>query len=1246
MSSKRLFSWQKRQSNAEPYYKTGGLLSIDALAGESSNGPEAKDTQNARRRPSRLTIIPLEPQEPTLSPLSSPHNARRVSSTSNLMAIFNDMLRSPSFGAAAFPRSASVHKPLPTRPRSSSMPSTPDLPVELPGSLLQQNQGFPYFETPDFVLSRPTSQNVRRGTHPPDRCAGDEGDVLDLLHLFPEPLNHSRSVPSLKSGYQESAMKSSRSGTAPNASAITKPNSHRVYHRKALSDIEWRTLAESTTTNDGNVVEPSAPRHDNASYDSNTSYVESGKLSQPSPMIPEAAVSADTWERRASRRDDSGVFFAPTPTGARSKQKEDLKATVATQDQTILTLQLQFGNLRLSHEAHVASLADAHAAEVASLRKYAKLLEEQLAQRPSLHHDVTTSADAHPASGNNLPFLLDTSDTPSNPSRESSHHTSDTSANSTWSSQSAIEKQQWSPIGSQDMETLKRKLSTTRRPQTADRNLLPELNQYKQNNVALQTQIGSLMAKLNESKKSEKALRATLQDVEQRRAEAESKASEVQQFVSSAQALQNTIDHLESRLEIANSEKLDAQEELFNMRSLKSPFDAHFPELQPRMQDAHVSMDTVFSASSQSDGQRESAAMLSNSVAHIEQLQDEIRQKNAYISDLEGDNMHLRHMLDHANQQCDEINLQLDIQNELLGKTKETDEHIEQLRAAIMEREAVIGEKEKSIRAIERQLEHHKLLLQVEIRKHATTSRYFADESDPLPELTSLATKKEIDRWIQKLNQRLQKAKPMSPTKGSTTTAEAHIEDLRNEIDFYVREIIYYKLDIRGYKSDIKKLNKITAQLGSYGNRASDLESESSSLRPAPTPNRARFLSTTPELKSSGYSSPTLNGPSYASIGSARALTPPLSTAADSPDNSPTQLAKDMSDGYEESALRVPAVSPAKNEVTVLHVAHNASTAATSERQDAQRHRGGSLIRMYASPGTLETPSASSNDDHSIMLARAMGISERAPLREDKPPNQSIARSNQTRVTDNNWPNLKRELSGTSTVRRVVPISIFSSDLLRSTPSPEPHQVSHSRVGSGSSAMNHSLQSQSLSRPERGLSVTSDTGIPFVIAMASPHNPAIAVAAKNMPVTRPHKSSSTSQAGVGGTMASSTPLSSPTSVESSPPGFTKSPNATTGHNRKLSLSFRKQDNDSPATPTHVRSLSSGSIRTAIRWTRGASRDNENENQVQLRKDSVGMPQPLGRPFKVDQPAFTTASGPVAVNFTEEDIYESRPQRAT
>lgn len=255
-----------------------------------------KDTQRPIRRPSNLTIIPPDHEQFASSPLLSPNKARRVSSTSNLMSIFNDMLRSPTLSTSAHPRSASIHKPLPTRPRSASVSSSPDLPVELPGSLLQDNQGFPYVDTPDIAPSRPTSQNIRRGTHPPDRCPEDESDFFDLLRLFPEPLSHSKSVPSLHAGYRDGVMKSSRVGSAVNTSA-SKSKSHRVHHRKALSDIEWQTVADAAPSIDNN-----------ADVSSTTAAQENGgsdfKTRMGSPMSIDPTFSDNSFERRASRRDD------------------------------------------------------------------------------------------------------------------------------------------------------------------------------------------------------------------------------------------------------------------------------------------------------------------------------------------------------------------------------------------------------------------------------------------------------------------------------------------------------------------------------------------------------------------------------------------------------------------------------------------------------------------------------------------------------------------------------------------------------------------------------------------------------------------------------------------------------------------------------------------------------------------------------------------------------------------------------
>lgn len=169
------------------------------------------------------------------------------------------------------------------------------------------------------------------------------------------------------------------------------------------------------------------------------------------------------------------------------------------------------------------------------------------------------------------------------------------------------------------------------------------------------------------------------------------------------------------------------------------------------------------------------------------------------------------------------------------------------------------------------------MLLQAEIRKHATMKLHTSIEDDPLPELTSLTSKADVDKWINQLKQRLRREQPMSEPGESANETEAQAESLQQEIDFYIREIIYYKLDIKGYKSDIRKLKRITAQLGSYGSRASDLESDTSSLKPANTPSRSRFISTTPELGASGPTSPVCRGPVSNVESGARPSTPPPS---------------------------------------------------------------------------------------------------------------------------------------------------------------------------------------------------------------------------------------------------------------------------------------------------------------------------------------------------------------------------------
>jgi hypothetical protein len=87
------------------------------------------------------------------------------------------------------------------------------------------------------------------------------------------------------------------------------------------------------------------------------------------------------------------------------------------------------------------------------------------------------------------------------------------------------------------------------------------------------------MAKLNESKKNERALQNSLEGAQHRCMEWEGRANEPEQLAMSGHALQDTADQLEARVEIANSAKLDAEEQLFDLQADKSPSHLRFPRV-------------------------------------------------------------------------------------------------------------------------------------------------------------------------------------------------------------------------------------------------------------------------------------------------------------------------------------------------------------------------------------------------------------------------------------------------------------------------------------------------------------------------------------------------------------------------------------------------------------------------------------------------------------------------------------------
>lgn len=994
------------------------------------------------------------------------------------------------------------------------------------------------------------------------------------------------------------------------------------------------------------------------------------------------------------------------------------------------------------------------------------------------------------ASSNHLLLFLDPSE-PQTPTKESPENTAgSTSATSIRSFKSALEQPIRSPHPireTPEMESFKRKLSVARRPETGNRDMIRELNQYKVNNAALQKQIESLMAKLNQSKKNERSLTTTLEKVEKNCNEWQEKASKAEQLEKSTLALQNTIDHLEHRLEMANAEKLDAEEQILNLQSGGSPFDRIPPKLRvpeqstmhvhADQQTAHMSMSTVFSSGSPTSHSPEvqDSSTLAAFISHIERLQEQIKQKDTTVTELERESERLRRNNKQLEHEHKELSLQLDIQGRLLVKTTDSEAHIAKLHAAIIDRESTIGEREKSLHRVERQLEHHKMLLHAEIRRHATMSLLANVEQDPLPGLSSLASKEDIDRWVARLRARLRKEKPQVGQTRSPGDLQSLVDDLRQEIDFYVREIIYYKLDIKGYKSDIKKLKHFAARIGSYGNRASDVESPTPSQGlSVETPSRLRFSSGTPGPGNSSTSSPLLPGPTSLSVpvtcpgpdlaepdsigagiknttvaAQKRQLheptpitprTPPFRTGVNvanevdsiDPGISPRSVAR-LSPERRKPTVSMEAFRP------LLRGSHTArqppspdqekfgdmatnfplSTPAAPKRHDTQRSVSESIIQLYSTPRTpersphvvlTETPNqASPKDDKNAILNRKRSASAPDPNKDkatpERPPRPRFGlyeisaavdspgvrtpprkdvmaealRNSPERVSAGEHRSARLDDSQNAVNPTLVGLS--NSHLSRTnsagsaTAVPAPLTL-RSRAGSAASS---TIVPAS---PPRKLSSASSNHMPFIIGMPSPHNPALISPMTTLPPTTcsiTGKSASpttalapsamkihspTSLVGVGGTMASSTPVTSPIDIpealaaakhghgyfpsslpvakgpsqgssaihnknngisdHSNTHANTKAGNEIVNNTRTMSLAMpsRRDRANSENTNTsgaggrsagHSRNVSASSIRSAMQLPSALMK-----GKGKARKDSISLPRPLDSPFDIDR----------------------------
>ncbi|KAL5420535.1 hypothetical protein PMIN04_006407 [Paraphaeosphaeria minitans] len=1232
-SRSNFFSWgsksARHQSPQEAYYRTGGLLEIDTNIDHKNQFVQCveldgtKDT-TWRRNLKNLSIVPPN-YITSQSPNSALQNDLLVKSAPNLLAVFSD---------TTFPATSGL-SPTACIKSEHCLPPSPPLPAELPGCFPLDNQG-----------------HLAPAAPPPE---------TDAESVRSSAVTSVRSMFSLTSG-----------------NAKTGP-SKVPQHRKSANDLQKRSkrpsMDVSPSSTDSRITTLSTLSSDNASS-ANSTKTRTG---------PDTIVEGKQWHTVEEVTIKPIANKQPT---AHTKQLDELKATITTQDQTISTLQSQFSSLRASHDAHIKSLVNAHAAEVLALKDYTTSLESQ---QKGLHH----------ASSNHLLFMLDTTDNPLSPKRDNPASSNGSTPAGSIRSFKPSHGNPRSPLRSRnnaEMENLKKKLSMAKKHETGNGDAVRELNLYRQNNEALQKQVESLMKKLNHSEERGREQQRMLEETQEACDQWQEKANKAGDLKKSTMALQNTIDHLEYRLELANVDKVDAEETLLNIQSHKTPFDPKPPKVHvpDHRQSLRTSMSTVFANDSPISQGDQEPTTLSAFISHIEQLQEQVRLKDMQIAELDVDNKQLRVKYNRLRNEHRELDLQSDIQDQLLKKAKQNEAHIEELRTAIIKREAMIGEKSKALQQTERQLSHHKLLLEAEIRRHANLTLLTDAQCNPLPELTSLASKDDINRWVERLQKQLtkDKAEKLDRKPGN----ESIIEALRRENDFYVREIIYYKLDCRGYKSDIKKLKKIAAQMGGHDSRPGDVESPDPPVsKSAETHAPTRFLSIASNLGASTSPSPGSAGPISLTIPLTQRMTPPPSelTPAPSPTDKIKRTIKRVPLPLDMNMPLTPQTPPMKaanlaNEadnidpgisprsVARLSPERRKPTPPSPDQEKfgelttnfplstpaaptihARRSMSDSMI-----PFSLSSSQSSSSSKAEVGIIpigtrersgsasgppKGKGIPERpprprfglfdtdmsdaSPLRLQTPPRTNVLAEAMRNSPGSTRQTVSRNVLALSSLATVKsppeePKSDPSSPIVQSAV-PAPLQF-RSREGSASSS--------AIASPPRRPSTASSSNVPFVIAMGSPHNPVLMAPHHPLPPTKcsitakQNVVSPTLRTGVGGTMASTTPVTSPTSptdaskqphfstILPSRPHYMHTKPASAPPTRSASLSSRfaaptAASRSRTMTSGHARNLSASSIRNAINLP---ARIDSMKWRGKSHKENIGHPAPLASPFDTER----------------------------
>lgn len=292
--------------------------------------------------------------------------------------------------------------------------------------------------------------------------------------------------------------------------------------------------------------------------------------------------------------------------------------------------------------------------------------------------------------------------------------------------------------------------------------------------------------------------------------------------------LRNEINILEARLSESNAEKVDAleaarflEEKLTESRKRDETMRLEMNELRTRP--THEDVERMAAKLKEAENKvallelqvrtttdQTEASVIAAFVRQISDNQTKLKEKEAYVRQLEHENQVSRLDADDAERRLAEL---AKINDKLINDVAEG--NVQEIKKANDELELKAAEQQATIAKLQKQSDDFYRLLKAEIRKKACKRQEcMADghlDLELYPRIAKEENENDVTLIIEKRRSEVQERMSSAENDAAIeafSDPQQYIQKLQREIDYHIRDVVAFRLDIKGYKKDVNRFER------------------------------------------------------------------------------------------------------------------------------------------------------------------------------------------------------------------------------------------------------------------------------------------------------------------------------------------------------------------------------------------------------------------------------------------------------